>query len=152
MDRFLYTGERTRHISLRPHQPDGRGVTGAGGIGLAGNGHLVDWEIFNKPNKGSVNGFSHFAIRVEEAGATVDARILQGDSGLPTPPFMGDISQGMFQGFGFGPRRRSIHERSPPVTSAMWNGHLQGRVSHWPRCGLLTRPSRARSVCGPFHP
>ena len=96
MDRFLYTGERTRHISFP------LGGIGAGGIGLAGNGHLVDWEIFNKPNKGSVNGFSHFAIRAEEAGATVDARILQGDL---TPPFMGDISQGMFQGFGFGPRR-----------------------------------------------
>ncbi|MDE0673082.1 MAG: GH116 family glycosyl-hydrolase [Caldilineaceae bacterium] len=96
MDRFLYTGEHTRHISFP------LGGIGAGGIGLAGNGHLVDWEIFNKPNKGSVNGFSHFAIRAEEAGATVDARILQGDL---TPPFMGDISQGMFQGFGFGPRR-----------------------------------------------
>ena len=96
MDRFFYTGEYTRHISFP------LGGIGAGGIGLAGNGHLVDWEIFNKPNKGSVNGFSHFAIRAEEAGATVDARILQGDL---TPPFMGDISQGMFQGFGFGPRR-----------------------------------------------
>ena len=96
MDRFLYTGERTRHLSFP------LGGIGAGGIGLAGNGHLVDWEIFNKPNKGSVNGFSHFAIRAEEAGATVDARILQGDL---TPPFMGEMSQGLFQGFGFGPRR-----------------------------------------------
>lgn len=36
MDRFLYTGERTRHISFP------LGGIGAGGIGLAGNGHLVD--------------------------------------------------------------------------------------------------------------
>ena len=64
MDHFLYNGERTRHISFP------LGGIGAGGIGLAGNGHLVDWEIFNKPNKGSVNGFSHFARRAEESRNT----------------------------------------------------------------------------------
>ena len=32
------------------------GGIGTGSIGLAGNGRLIDWEIFNRPNKGSVNG------------------------------------------------------------------------------------------------
>ncbi|MEM7129390.1 MAG: GH116 family glycosyl-hydrolase, partial [Chloroflexota bacterium] len=49
MDRFLYTGNRTNQISFP------LGGIGAGCIGLAGNGRLIDWEIFNRPNKGSVN-------------------------------------------------------------------------------------------------
>ena len=39
------------------------GAIGSGSIGLAGNGRLVDWEIFNRPSKGSINGYSHFAIK-----------------------------------------------------------------------------------------
>ena len=59
MDRFLYTGSKTNQISFP------LGGIGTGCIGLAGNGRLIDWEIFNRPNKGSVNGFSHFAIKAE---------------------------------------------------------------------------------------
>jgi uncharacterized protein (DUF608 family) len=39
------------------------GGIGAGCIGLAGNGELIDWEIFNRPNKNTRNGYSHFAIK-----------------------------------------------------------------------------------------
>jgi non-lysosomal glucosylceramidase len=73
MDRFLYQGAHTAQISFP------LGGIGSGSIGLAGNGRLLDWEIFNRPNKGSVNGFSHFAIRAEQAGQVVAARILHGD-------------------------------------------------------------------------
>lgn len=34
------------------------GGIGTGAIGLAGNGALVDWEIFNRPNKGSINPYA----------------------------------------------------------------------------------------------
>jgi uncharacterized protein (DUF608 family) len=51
---FLYQGAKTNQISFP------LGGIGSGCIGLAGNGRLIDWEIFNRPNKGSVNGFSHF--------------------------------------------------------------------------------------------
>jgi len=68
-----YKGERTREISFP------LGGIGSGCIGLAGNGQLIDWEIFNKPNKGGDNGFSHFAVKAERSGKTIDARVLHGD-------------------------------------------------------------------------
>jgi len=55
------------------------GGIGSGCIGLAGNGRLVDWEIFNRPNKGGDNGYSHFAVKAVKNGKTVDARVINGD-------------------------------------------------------------------------
>lgn len=59
MHSFIYKGSKTKEISFP------LGGIGTGCIGLSGNGRLMDWEIFNKPNKGSANGFSHFAVKVE---------------------------------------------------------------------------------------
>ena len=73
MNDFIYQGAKTTQISFP------LGGIGAGSIGLAGNGRLIDWEIFNRPNKGSVNGFSHFAVRAEADGRVLDARVLHGD-------------------------------------------------------------------------
>ncbi len=55
------------------------GGIGSGCIGLAGNGRLVDWEIFNRPNKNTENGWSHFAVRCLDGSRTVDARVLVSD-------------------------------------------------------------------------
>ena len=52
-----YTGEFTKEISFP------LGGIGTGSIGLGGNGRLMDWEIFNRPSKGSINSYSHFAIK-----------------------------------------------------------------------------------------
>ena len=52
---------------------------GTGGISLSGIGALVDWELTGRPNKRSVNEYSHFAIKAERGGRVVDARVLQGD-------------------------------------------------------------------------
>ena len=76
------------------------GGIGTGCIGLAGNGRLIDWEIFNRPNKGSVNGFSHFAIKAESEGELLDARVLHGDL---HPPYTGS-----HVGCGFGPMREYL--------------------------------------------
>ena len=81
------------------------GGIGAGCIGLAGNGDLSEWEVFNRPAKGARNGMSHFAVRAErEGGGVVDARILHGD-------FAGELAGAgdtLFAGFGFGPDGDSL--------------------------------------------
>lgn len=99
MDYFLYRGAKTSQISFP------LGGIGTGSIGLAGNGRLIDWEIFNRPNKGSVNGFSHFAIKAEKGDQLVDARILHGDL---TVPYQGELQGNRFSSFGWGPRREYL--------------------------------------------
>ncbi len=69
---FRYDGARGRHVSFP------LGGIGAGCVGLSGAGRLIDWEIANRPDKGTVNGFTHFAIRAESGGEVLDARILNG--------------------------------------------------------------------------
>lgn len=80
------------------------GGIGAGCIGLSGNGELIDWEIFNKPNKNTRNGYSHFAI-VAKTGDKSDVRVLQGDT---SESLMGRHVDGMYSGFGFGPASNSF--------------------------------------------
>jgi len=98
MNRFLYKGPKTNEISFP------LGGIGTGCIGLAGNGRLIDWEIFNRPNKCSLNGFSHFAIKAEAGGKVLDARVLNGDL---HPPYTGG-GLAHFSGFGFGPYREHM--------------------------------------------
>lgn len=98
MKTFVYKGAKTREISFP------LGGIGSGCIGLSGTGHLVDWEIFNRPSKGSRNGFSHFAVKAEARGKVLDARVLHGD--LP-PPYSGSGSMG-YAGFGFGVARETL--------------------------------------------
>ena len=96
---FTYRGAQLNEISFP------LGGIGSGSIGLAGNGRLIDWEIFNRPNKGSVNGFSHFAVKAERGGEVVDARVLHGD--LPGP-LSGSLRSTWLHSYGFGPTRASL--------------------------------------------
>ena len=68
-----YTGEYLREISFP------LGGIGTGSLGLAGNGAFVDWEIFNRPNKGSVNPYSFFALKAETPDGKSVVRVLSGD-------------------------------------------------------------------------
>ena len=52
---------------------------GTGSIGLGGNGRLMDWEIFNRANKGGMNGYSHLAVRAVAGGELLSAKVLAGD-------------------------------------------------------------------------
>lgn len=88
---MLYEKEKLRKISFP------LGGIGTGSVGLLGNGSFRDWEIFNRPNKGSHNGYTHFALRVTQDGKSV-AKVLQGDcvsdlgddsSGVPTRTMVG---------------------------------------------------------------
>ena len=45
MGHFTYERSKLGQISFP------LGGIGSGSIGLAGNGRLIDWEIFNRPNK-----------------------------------------------------------------------------------------------------
>ena len=94
-----YQGRNTQAISFP------LGGIGTGSIGLAGNGMLIDWEIQNRPNKCSHNGFSFLAIKAERDGEVLDARVLQGD--LATP-YQGTPHLGKFSGYGFGPERCTL--------------------------------------------
>jgi len=96
---FLYRGEATREISFP------LGGIGTGSIGLSGGGRLIDWEIQNRPAKGITNGISHFAVKAEQNGKLIDARVLNGPYlGNRTGDFPADTSRN----FGFGARRDSL--------------------------------------------
>lgn len=100
---FEYNESRSKEISFP------LGGIGSGCIGLAGDGRLVDWEIFNRPSKGSLNGFSHFAVKAEAGGRVVAVRVLNGDL---KPPYTGELwrsgLEGGGVGFGFGPARNQM--------------------------------------------
>jgi len=77
------------------------GGIGTGSIGLAGNGSLIDWEIFNCPNKGGKNGYSCFAIKAQLPNGKSITKILQGDH---LKDFTGKYSRSTgHYGFGYGP-------------------------------------------------
>jgi len=94
MDNFIYKENKTRMISFP------LGGIGSGVIGLAGNGQLIDFEIFNKPNKLSDGKMSHFTVKVERESEVVDVRVLNSDH---QPPYTGSGSN-----FGFGLERSSL--------------------------------------------
>ncbi len=96
---MIYTGKKLREISFP------LGGIGTGCIGLDGTGRLIDWELFNKPAKGTLNGYSHIAIRTKRDGKTV-AAVLNGD-------LEKDLN-GQFRrltshdGYGFGPDNKTM--------------------------------------------
>lgn len=98
MTYLAYRGAKTRGISFP------LGDIGSGCIGLGGTGQLVDWEIFNRPAKGSRNGFSHFTLKAQAGGKVHDARVLHGDA---APPFTGE-GTAPFTGFGFRAPRETL--------------------------------------------
>ena len=100
MNVTLCTAETTNEISFP------LGGIGTGCIGLSGNGRLIDWEIFNKPNKGSVNGFSHFAVKAERDGEVVDVRVLNGELSGSYSGVFG--RKWFYEGFGWGPLRETL--------------------------------------------
>ncbi len=75
------------------------GGIGSGSISIDGSGIFRDFEIFNRPNKGSLNGFTHFAVRVEDADGKVYTRALCGDV---KKNLTGEYSRGCFSGYGYG--------------------------------------------------
>lgn len=111
---MLYRNENLNEISFP------LGGIGTGSIGLGGNGHLVDWEIFNRPNKGSLNGYTHFAVKAEFPDGKSVVKVLQGD-------VLNELS-GRYQkecGNGFG---NGIHQTTmagfPHFKNVVFNGEF----------------------------
>ena len=98
-NRFIYTGERRKYVAFP------LGGIGTGSVSLTGSGRLVDWSIRNRPAINQFNGYSHFAIKAEQDGKLVDARVLNGPyEGMPS----GSPSVRKFDGFGFGANRDAL--------------------------------------------
>lgn len=95
---MIYKGEKQNAISFP------LGGIGSGCIGISGKGQLIDWEIFNKPAKNTLNGYSHFAIKVKE-GDKVNTKVLHGDT---IEPYMGKHYQGEHIGYGYGPHEATM--------------------------------------------
>ena len=69
---MIYKGKKTDKIAFPI------GGIGTGCISLTGTGKISDWEIFNRPNKGSRNGYTAFTVRGANA-KSLSTRILHGD-------------------------------------------------------------------------
>ena len=108
----VYEGDRLREIAFP------LGGLGTGCISLSGYGALVDWEIFNRPNKGSVLPYSFFTIWAKARGSAPVTRVVQAP---PTPPFSGHGSA--HRGFGFGVTREN-GAGFPHLRSARFRGEF----------------------------
>lgn len=93
---MIYEKQKTKQISFP------LGGIGTGCIGLAGNGEIIDWEIFNRPNKNTRNGYSHFAIKATRKNDTI-VKVLHGDT---NENLAGIIDK--YAGFGHGVRSNSL--------------------------------------------
>jgi uncharacterized protein (DUF608 family) len=124
--RSIYRGRKLSQISFP------LGGLGSGCVGLAGNGRLIDWEIFNRPNKGGTNGLTHFAIKAERDGKVVEARVLHGDE---PPPYWG-TNRNMYFGAGFGLSRDTVaglpHFRSTEFHGAFPLAEVRYREPKFP--------------------
>lgn len=132
---FTYGGPSARKVSFP------LGGIGTGSIGLSAHGRLIDWQIFNRPDKGGFNGYSHFAIRAERAGSVVGARVLNG-------PFEGD-HEGTGPRTGVGARRETM-AGLPHFANASMDGRFPVAVVTYTDDGF---PARIRQTAfNPFIP
>jgi len=95
-----YSGDSAREVAFPI------GGIGTGCVSLSGTGELVDWEIFNRPNKGSYLPNSFFMLRAEEKDGQAVTKVLQGPA-LPsftgtTNPHHGRFGDGLLGGRGIG--------------------------------------------------
>ncbi|MBC7315875.1 MAG: hypothetical protein H5T70_05605, partial [Chloroflexi bacterium] len=92
---LLYEGERLNEIAFP------LGGIGAGCVSLNGRGALVDWEIFNRPNKGTILPYAFTVLWAKAEGQAPVVRVVQAP---PRPPFSGQ-GKVEFAGIGFGVQR-----------------------------------------------
>src|SRR5689334_11884227 len=59
------------------------GGLGTGNVSLAGRGHLIDWEIFNRPSKGLQFANAFFAVWARPEGRPAAAAVLEAAPAMP---------------------------------------------------------------------
>ncbi len=62
------------------------GGIGTGCLSISGSGQLVDWEIFNRPNKGYRPDYTFFTLFAQQEDEEPVFRVLEGRL---QPPFQG---------------------------------------------------------------
>ena len=87
-----FKGESTKEIIFPI------GGIGTGSIGLAGDGHLMDWEIYNIQAKGSINPRTHFAVKAIKDGKPI-TKVVMGDV---QKDFIGQRGQWAAHSYGYG--------------------------------------------------
>ncbi|HIC89527.1 MAG TPA: hypothetical protein EYP04_09015 [Anaerolineae bacterium] len=93
----IYSGAALKEIAFPI------GGIGTGSVSLTGIGALADWEIFNRPNKGSLLPNTFFALWARPEGDRSVTKVLQAP---PLPPYTG-IRRGQYRGVGFGVARET---------------------------------------------
>lgn len=96
---MIYENEYLREISFP------LGGIGSGCVGIAGNGMLIDWEIFNRPNKGGSIGTTFFAVCAEYADGRRVVKLLHGDL---EKDLSGPFDRSRYGGFGHGADNSSM--------------------------------------------
>jgi non-lysosomal glucosylceramidase len=109
----LYDGDNLREIAFP------LGGIGTGCVSLHGTGRLVDWEIFNRPNKGSILPYTFFTLRAKAEGQEPVVRVVQAPA---QSPFSG-AGGGSYRGFGFGVTRED-GSGLPPMRAAHFCGEF----------------------------
>ena len=123
-----YTGRQLQEIRFP------LGGIGTGSVSIAGNGSLLDWEIYNRPNKGSVNPYTFFAVKAEDASGNSVCKVLQGDWDKDlTGQFGANRGYGLGAGtarmFGFPHFRKvSFDGRFPVATLTFSDDDFPGKV------------------------
>jgi uncharacterized protein (DUF608 family) len=112
-ERLTYCGDQLREIAFP------LGGIGTGCVSLSGRGALVDWEVFNRPNKGMILPYTFFMIWAQSGDGAPVARVVQAP---PQPPFSGSGST-RFGGLGFGVQRGD-GSGFPHMRSATFTGEF----------------------------
>ena len=97
--RMTYEGDNLNLIAFP------MGGIGSGCISLSGTGKLVDWEIFNLPNKGYQPRFTFLSVWAKTEGAKPVFKVLEGQlrERLDGPMYLAESMQ--WQGNGVGPQQ-----------------------------------------------
>ncbi len=90
-----YEGDRLAEIAFPI------GGIGTGSVSLSGTGALRDWEIFNRPNIGSILPYSFLTLWAQAEGSRAVTKVVQSP---PRPPFSGQGNTD-YRGYGFGVTR-----------------------------------------------